>query len=145
MNNIIKNSIEYFDFQNNKFDLKNKIFKEKTDKYDLTNSKFIIKNKNDEQEFKYEILFKNDKINNVLTWSWASSDIDKNKTYIARNLLNYGLDLNDDNLIDLKNMLINSKIKYKDNTSFEILISIILFLSKKNYIAFDKEIIYVLF
>ena len=152
MNNLIKNSLEYYDFKYNNLIKKLKIEKnEKVIKEDFTGDMkenfFIIKDINNNNKFKsnYEILCKIDEINKIITWSWALPDIKKNKIFISKNLLNYGLDLNDDNLIELKNILINSKIKYENNSSLQTLLCIFLFLTKKDAFLIKNNCIYIFY
>ena len=153
MNNFIKNSIEYYDSKQNdllsnlKLLKKHEIIK-KDNSSDLRENIFIIKNKENDNiiyESKYEIIGKIDKKNKILTWSWSLPDINKNKTYISRTLLNYGLDLKDKNLIELKTMLTNSKIKFNDDLSLGFLRIIIIFLSKKDFCEVIDDYVYIFY
>jgi len=145
MNNLIKSSIEYFDLKETEFkSIKYDIIYE--NKSDLNYNNIIIKSiSNNKKKFNYEILCKIDKSNKMIIWSWALPNIEKNKTFISRNLLKYGLDLNDDSLIELKNILINSKIRYQNNNSMNILFDIFLFLTKKEWIFVLDNYLYVIF
>ena len=145
MNNLIKSSIEYYDLKEGDFkSIKYDIFYE--NKSDLNYNNIIINSiSNNKKKFNYEILCKIDKNNKMIIWSWALPNIEKNKTFISRNLLKYGLDLNDDSLIELKNILINSKIRYQNINSMNILFDIFLFLTKKEWIFVLDNYLYVIF
>jgi hypothetical protein len=152
MNNLIKNSIEYYDSKYHNLIKKLKIEKneqviQKDNTGDIKENFFIIKDINNNNKFKssYEILCKIDEINKIITWSWAIPSIKKNKMFISKNLLNYGLDLNDDNLIELKNILINSKIKYENKNSLDMLLIIFLFLTKKDAFLIINNCIYIFY
>lgn len=152
MNNIIKNSLEYYDSKYNNLIKKLKIEKnehviKKDNNFDLKENIFIIKDINNNNKFtsNYEILCSWDEENKIITWSWALPNINKNKMYISKNLLNYGLDLNDDNLLELKNILINSKIKIENKISLNILMMIFLFLSKKDAFLIVDNLVYIFY
>lgn len=152
MNNIIKNSLEYYDSKYNNLIKKLKIEKnehviKKDNNFDLKENIFIIKDINNNNKFtsNYEILCSWDEENKIITWAWALPDINKNKMYISKNLLNYGLDLNDDNLLELKNILINSKIKIENKISLNILMMIFLFLSKKDAFLIVDNLVYIFY
>ena len=152
MNNLIKNSLEYYESKQNDL-LKNIQFKkneivQKDNSSDLRDNLFIIRNKENNNkiyESKYEIIGKIDKKNKILTWSWSLPNINKNKTYISRTLLNYGLDLIDNNLIELKAMLTNSKVKFNDDLSLDILFIIINFISKKDACEVIDDYVYIFY
>lgn len=145
MNNLIKSSIEYYDLKENDFrSIKYDILQE--NKSDLNYNNIIIDSiSNNKKKFNYEILCKIDKNNKMIIWSWALPNIEKNKTFISRNLLKYGLDLNDDSLIELKNILINSKIRYQNVNSMRILFIIFLFLTKKDWFFVFENYLYIIF
>lgn len=150
MNNLIKNAIEYYDFKH--ILMKNISYKKENIKTnnkitDLQDNIFIYKNKKDNKskKLKYEILGKIDEDNKILTWSWSLSEISKNKSYISKSLLNYGLDLNDDNLLELKDLLINSKIKYYDINSLDIILILCLFLTKSDACEIIDEYVYIFY
>jgi hypothetical protein len=150
MNTLIKNSIEYYDIKYPKLFKDNQIIRRLIvdNESDLKKNDFIsIDDKNNKINFKskYEVLCKIDKINSLIIWSWSLPEISKNKTFISRELLNYGLDLSDKSLIELKHLLTSSKIKYKNNNSLEILLKIFLFLTKKDSIYIDGDLVMVLF
>jgi hypothetical protein len=152
MNNIIKNSLEYYDSKYNNLIKKLKIEKnehiiKRDNSFDLKENIFIIKDINNNNKFKsnYEILCSWDEANKIITWAWALPDINKNKMYISKNLLNYGLDLNDDNLLELKNILINSKIKVENKISLDMLMMIFLFLSKKDAFFIVDNLVYIFY
>lgn len=141
MNNLIKSSVEYYDMKNYKF---KDIFIDRIQDENSDVKDNFIKIKGG-KKLKYEILGKIDKNYKMITWSWSLTNINKNKTYISRELLNYGLDLNDNNLIELKNILINSKIRYQNINSLNILLMIFLFLTKKDIIKFVNNDIYIIY
>ena len=145
MNNLIKSSIEYYDLKESDFrSIKYDILYE--NKSDLNYNNIIIDSiSNNKKKFNYEILCKIDKNNKMIIWSWALPNIEKNKTFISRNLLKYGLDLNDDSLIELKNILINSKIRYQNVNSMRILFIIFLFLTKKDWFFVFENYLYIIF
>ena len=145
MNNLIKSSIEYYDLKESDFrSIKYDILYE--NKSDLNYNNIIIDSiSNNKKKFNYEILCKIDKNNKMIIWSWALPNIEKNKTFVSRNLLKYGLDLNDDSLIELKNILINSKIRYQNVNSMRILFIIFLFLTKKDWFFVFENYLYIIF
>ena len=146
MNNLIKSSIEYYDLKEKEINIINKIDMWKflnENKSDLDFN--IIYSNEKKKKYNYEILCKIDHNYKMLIWSWALPNIEKNKTFISRNLLKYGLDLNDESLIELKNILINSKIRYQNLNSRRILFIIFLFLSKKDWIVVIDNYLYVIF
>ena len=145
MNNLIKSSIEYYDSKETEFKSINYNIKYEN-KSDLKYNNIIINSINNKnKKYNYEILCKIDKNNKMIIWSWALPNIEKNKTFISRNLLKYGLDLNDDSLIELKNILINSKIRYQNINSRRILFIIFLFLTKKDWFFILDNYLYIIF
>lgn len=146
MNNLIKSSLEYYDLKFNKLlknlnvDINNKIRKNEINS-DLGENIFTINDKNNNNKFKskYEILCKIDEDNKLLTWSWALSNINKNNIYLSKSLLNYGLDLNDKSLLELKTMLINSKLNYNNELSLIMILKISLFLTKADGFYYDNN------
>lgn len=152
MNNLIKSSLEYYDLKYSTLLKKlsitiNDTIERNDSGLDLKDNLFLIKDSKNKSIFKskYEILCKIDDLNNIITWSWALPEITKNKSYISRQLLNYGLDLSDNNLNELKSILVNSKIKYENFNSLNILLKIFIFLTKKEgYKIYDNNV-YVFF
>ena len=147
--NLIKNAYEYYD---SKYELYDKVIK-KSVRYELTNyetdlAKNIIrlydKDNNVILEAKYEsigFLYPND---NLWLWAWAAPSDNKNKTYISKDILRYGLDIslsdpNKNNNEDynfnnfLKTLLTNSRLLITNQEELRILIYISLYLSKKDY------------
>jgi len=152
MNNLIKSSLEYYDLKYSTLLKKlsitiNDTIERNDSGLDLKDNLFLIKDSKNKSIFKskYEILCKIDDLNNIITWSWALPEITKNKSYISRQLLNYGLDLSDNNLNELKSILVNSKIKYENFNSLNILLKIFIFLTKKEGYKIYNNNVYVFF
>ena len=159
MNNgyIIKNAYLYYDkmFEYNikHYDI-DKIFtvKEINKMNDLNNSKLSLKDINNKNLFEadYQVIsFIFDhptKSNNYIwIWSWSYADIVKNKTFLCRKILKYGLDINIDNKvieidIFLKSLLVTSRLQVNEH-ELELLKAISLYITKqKGYLVINSNL-----
>lgn len=93
---------------------------------------------------KYEILGIEIANNNkkIWIWSWAYPLLDKNKTYLSRKLLNYGLDINDlDNSINLllKSLFTTSRLNV-NSVEINFCVALSVYLTKSlGYILLPKK------
>jgi hypothetical protein len=142
LNIIISKSLEYYD---RNLELNNKKYFNKTNNYKINNNKFnrdtidFYYNKKKLFSFKMEEIGLYDTKTNIWIWSWAISKNSKKNNDISRKILNYGLDLADDSLISLKNELITSRYKIKNELQLDIKIALCSYLSKIPIIFEIKE------
>ena len=102
---------------------------------------FLDNNKNIVHEFYYEFIGSYYKNYDTWIWGWAYPTNPKKTISLIKQVLNYGIniefpkeEINEDILL-LKNALINSRIKLNNNEmQYEILIAIVLYLTKTLYI-----------
>ena len=98
---------------------------------DISRNKIII----NKIEYAYSVLGRFDSSTNFWEWGW-SFETSKNKTYDTRLILQFGLDLEIDNISQkiFKDILINSKIKIENFINLDIVLALSLFLlTTKNY------------
>ena len=136
INNIIRESLENYDININKYkDILDKIKNEKIkEKYIINENKRNIIYFEDEKgnkilESSYEILGLY--VANTWIWAWAFNTSKKN-SFISRKLLYYGLDL--DPTDKLKSLLINSRYKLNNKIQLDIHIALASYLTKINII-----------
>lgn len=139
MSNIITNSIEYFDKNNEKYqNLKDKIkyisigtIVDGVKKKKIT---FYDKNKIELFSSRFEIISKYYKNHNIWIWGWGVPNLDNFNTNIIKKLWNYGVSLGfkNDNLhqLFLKNELITSRFKIDDETQLDIHLALSTYLTK---------------
>ena len=97
---------------------------------DLISSKIYINN----NEFIYNILGRFDSSTNFWEWAWLNENV-PNKINATTGLLNYGINLYDEEIKIIKHILINSKIKIGEKINLDIILSISLgFLMNLNFI-----------
>ena len=97
---------------------------------DLISSKIYINN----NEFIYNILGRFDSSTNFWEWAWLNENV-PNKINATTGLLNYGINLYDEEIKTIKHILINSKIKIGEKINLDIILSISLgFLMNLNFI-----------
>lgn len=159
-NLLIKNAFNYYD---NKLELYEHLLS-KIHRYELIPNnldleKNIIKFFDKSNNFIFKANFEDigTYFNKTKLWVWSWAYLSKpriqtnakNKNFISRMLLNYGLDINLDNNntkinkdIMLKELLINSRLIITTDTNLNILLYIILYISKKEFVYknyFQKE------
>lgn len=147
-NNIITDALRYYDNNIEKYnDFYNKIdnvdFKESTNDLEHNIIIFYDKNKKKIFESKYEIIGLYNDFANVWTWAWSIPSNTRNKIQIIKNVLNYGIDLNPDQVF-LKTELITSRFKISNNIQLDIHSAIASYLAKQpliyKYIYDDKNL-----
>lgn len=143
-NTLIPLALEYYDNNITFFNsFINKVKKTETisTEKDTEKNKIIFLDKNDKKilESDYEVAGIFYKKYNIWIWSWAIPVIQKNKTIIARKLLNYALDIdlnneNNKHLKLIKSELITSRSKISSELQLDIYLALISYLSKKKFI-----------
>lgn len=132
---LIINALKYYDLNNGKYF---KIF-DKIKYYSIVRSEsdlehniviFYDKHKNVILQSKYEILGIYNSDSNLWAWSWAMPSYQKNEVYLARKILNYGLDLIPHESLFLKSELITSRFKINDVIQLDIHAAIASYISK---------------
>ncbi len=132
--NIIQTAFSYYDKNNEKYELK------------FMNVQYVDfkKNKNDNERssinmydednkllftYKYELIGVYYGITNTWSWGWSLSNFKKNTIYTSRKILEYGLDLDNDNVF-LKTELVTSRFKISNPIQLELHLAIASYLSK---------------
>tara|TARA_A100001015_G_C15032410_1_gene734073 strand:- start:1184 stop:1645 length:462 start_codon:yes stop_codon:yes gene_type:complete len=145
MENLIKNAYKYYDKMNTEFKLDNVEYTE-TDKYesDLLLPRIKLKLKNGkEYNCNYTILgtYQNNNNKYYFKWGWSSNEL-KNKIYLTRELLKYGLDMTENESDQLKKLLINSLIEISNYKALEIITVLSLYLTKCQTVSINESTIY---
>ena len=145
--NLISDSLEYYDANSEKYqdilkrikyvkfvDVMNDMQHNVIYMYD-NNKNLLIKSR-------YEIIGVYNNKSRTWTWAWSIPRFRKNTTYIARKIVNYGMDLDPESRF-LKTELITSRFRITNPIQLDIHAAIASYLSKK-YIVY-KYISYVNF
>jgi len=133
---LITNSLNYYDSNNEKnsklFD-KAKHYEIIRSESDISHDIIILYDKHKTQIFKsrYEILGVYNIGAMLWTWSWSIPSYHKNEIYLARKILNYGLDIVPQESPFLKSELITSRFKITDEIQLDIHTAIASYLAKK--------------
>jgi hypothetical protein len=143
---IIKDALEYYD--NNQYKYYDKINNFKYYSINQNKKNIIFYNKKKEKiyESEYELIGKYINYSNIWIWAWADSRQKKELINTSRKILNYGLDLDENNEL-LKTELITSRIQITTPIQIDIHTSLASFLSKQpfifklNYYGSQKSII----
>lgn len=142
-NNIFQTALKVFDKSKEKYDNlfeKVKFYKTSEIDNDLNKDqiKFYDKNNKLILTADYEVcslFYKNSK---MWLWAWCMVALTKNKIQTSKNLLNYGLDIDITKSDEIKSLakyyLINSKLDINNPLEIDILLSLSLYLSKKDYL-----------
>jgi hypothetical protein len=134
-NILIQRSLEYYD---KNYELNMDFFKNiyKRDIVRKSNNdmerdiiKFYDKNNKLLRAYKYEVIGIYKETDHLWQWAWANSELEKNKNYLSRKILNYGLDL-DPTQSFLKTELITSTFRLTTNIQLDIHIALASYLSK---------------
>lgn len=131
------NALNYYDNnydKYNKFLHKIKFFSvEKSDK-DMTsnNISFFDKKQNLLLKSRYEIIGEYNSFSNTWIWSWSKPDYKKNLTYLSRQILKYGLDIDItiENIF-LKTELITSRFRISDPIQLDVHMAIASYIAKQ--------------
>lgn len=145
---IIKNSLEYFDYNNERFKKIKKKIKYVShaiaDDSNIECLKLIFFDKNEKELFQsqIEILGKYYTKSDIWVWGWGLPTLNKYMTTIIRSVFIYGTDININNseYIVLKNYLITSRFKISNNVQIEINCAIASYLSKNSFILVWNEL-----
>lgn len=134
--NLIKNSLNYYDKnmeKYNKFLSKIRYVNFVFYTEDTKKSIIIFYDKDKKEIFKsrYEVLGAYNNTSKTWIWGWSIPNASKNLTFISKKILNYGLDIddNDENLF-LKTELITSRFRITNEIQLEIHIAISSYISK---------------
>lgn len=143
--NLVTNSLEYYD--KNQYKYENFINKIRYIKFEISKKDMehnIIhlydNNKKKIHSSRYEIISIYTNQYKLWAWAWSIPIFQKNTTYIAKKIVNYGMNLNSDEAIYLKTELINSRFKISNPIQLDIHTAIASYLSKKPLIY--KYIVY---
>lgn len=138
MNNLISDSLEYYDNNTEKY---NDFFKRI--KYirfinttnDLEHNKIVLydNNRNEILQSRYELIGLYINKAQIWTWAWSIPRFRKNTTYIARKIINYGMDLDPESLF-LKTELITSRFRITNPIQLDIHAAISSYLSKQHIV-----------
>ena len=134
-NNIIIDALRYHDFNSEKYDKFYKKVHYVTFKYtdnDLEHNTILFHDKNDNIIFesRYEIIGVYDTIGKAWTWAWATPRLTKNKIQLIKKVLNYGIDL-DPQQIFLKTELVTSRFRISNDIQLDIHTALASYLSKQ--------------
>ena len=142
--NLIKNAIKYFDEKSEKYGIINNedlmMYLPKNKSSDISEPKLTLKLNKLKYNGNFSLLGKITKYNNLnlFRWGWCDND-SKNLTYLTRQILYYGLDITNDENLDLKQILLNSIIELGNILSMESLIAISLYITKSDWWYLDKS------
>jgi hypothetical protein len=137
---VITRALEYYDKNRETYDnffSKIKYVKQTNqNNKDLERSKIIFYDKNNKEmgRSRYEKIGIYNVSSKIWTWSWAVAINPKNTTYLARKILNYGLDItvddNKHNNLFLKSELTTSRFKIDHAIQLDIHIAICSYIAK---------------
>ena len=134
---IVSNSLEYLDKNvDNYKELISKIKYYSLEFFfgDLERHKIIFYDKNKKKIFNsdYEIIGLYNNFSRTWAWSWSISWFSKNEVYLARKILNYGLDIVPDrNTLFLKTALVTSRFRITDFVQLDLHVAIASYLGKQ--------------
>lgn len=132
---LIKNALEYYDenrlLYNDVF--KNARYIKLPDPREPEDNTIHFYNKNTELLFssRYEIIGIYNNTYNTWAWGWSLPMFYKNKTSIAKKMLNYGIELEPHENIFLKTILINSRFRMISKIQYDVHAAIASYLSKQ--------------
>jgi len=138
--NIIKNALEHYDNNRDKYDDFLKQIKytrlDKTYTKDIERPIIHFYDKDKKEIFmsRYEEIGVYSGSSKIWAWSWAIPDATKNVTYLARKILNYGLDIErEGDLVDnlfLRTELITSRFRIDNIIQLDIHVAISSYITK---------------
>lgn len=142
--NIVKNALEYYDsfLRTSKKKFKNveyiRIIQQKGD-MERNIIKMFDKDDNEIITSKFEYIGVFVDKHKSWVWAWAFPTLRKNETYIAKKILNYGLNLSENNNL-LKSELITSRFVITSPIQLELHVALATYLSKtKSVFEFSKK------
>lgn len=132
---IIVNSLKHYDSNNEKFSKtleKIKYYTITTNTEDIKRSIIHFYDKNETEIFssRYELLGSYTPKINLWTWGWAIPYAEKNKIYLSKKLLLYGVDMDYKESPLLKSEFVTSRFKIADETQLDIHAAIASYISK---------------
>lgn len=141
--NIVTKALDYYDANREKYDkflskIKSfRISERKSSDMDHSTIIFFDANNNQVWTTRYEVLGTYYSESNTWAWSWAKANSPKNQTYLARKILNYGLNIDIDMKITnasekvfLKTELITSRFRINDPVQLDVHIALSSYISK---------------
>ena len=142
--NLIKNAIKYYDEKSEKFGAINKdnviLHVPSNKESDIIEPNIDININKIKYKGNFSLLGEVIKYNNINMFRWAWSDNkSKNLTYLTRKILYYGLDITNEENLDLKQILLNSVVELGNILSLETLIAISLYLTKSDWMIIDRS------
>jgi len=140
----IELALEYYDVIHDKFEplfakvvsRKNNIFYADSERNNIT---YYDADGNALLTSEYEILGIYNNTKKIWTWGWAEPSTKKNEIFISRKILNYGFDVDIDDLNMLKSELITSRFSVSNKIQIEIHIALGVYLSKKVVYKYIEE------
>lgn len=139
---ILRNILEEYDV--NKTSLKKKIgdyhYYKRTYKSKDSMNEISLFNKKKEKVYNSKIQLLGIYMPNIKLWKWGwSLFMDKIDIYMSRKILNYALDIDNLNMLFLRDPLINSNITINNQLELDLLLGISSYLTKqKNIMGFYK-------
>lgn len=133
-NDIIQTAFSYYDKNSEKYEMKfihvQYVDFKKTDK-DTDRNIINMYDKDNKLLFsyKYELIGVFYGISNTWSWGWSLPRFTKNTVYTSRKILEYGLDLDNDNVF-LKTELVTSRFKISNPIQLDLHLAIASYLSK---------------
>ena len=139
---VVSDALEYYDLYQEKFEFFYKYVKDiRFEKAisETDHNKIIFYGDKDQILFKsrYENIGVYAQKGNVWTWAWSVPVFKKNSTYIIRKVLNYGIDITDNEF--LKGELITSRFKISSKIQIDIHLAIASYLSKQQMVFIIKN------
>jgi hypothetical protein len=143
--NLIKNTLEYYDYNKNKYsNIKEKYFNLKDNNITFTKKRLIdIFQVDSEYNYSLEFFGLYDLQTTIWTWAWALNSQSLKENDILKQLVNYALKLeahsNNNDHYYIKAQLLNSKILFKNSLDLELHLALILYLLKENIITIYEQ------
>lgn len=140
---LVSDALEYYDINKDKYDVffrKVKRIEFKRPELELEHYRVIFYDRNDQKigESRYENLGLYSDKNRIWTWAWSISTFARNTINIIKNILNYGIDIDNKDRF-LKDELITSRFKISNKIQIDIHVAIASYLSKQPAIFFIKK------
>ena len=144
---LVVNALEYYDLNNEKYShiYKNaKYYKIVLSNNDMKKNDIILydEHKNIILKSAYEIIGVYSKDTNIWAWAWAIPFFYKNSTYISKKIINYGIDLDPEEMT-LKTELITSRFRISNMIQIDIHVALTSYLSKNpvtfNFLISEEE------
>ena len=136
---LIINSLDFFDKNKEKYSKiisKIKYYSMIFNQNDMEHNTIIFYDKNKKELFRssFEYMGIYYSISNTWVWSWAIPKATKNTTYLAKKIVNYGMDIDYTDNSLLKTELITSRFKIENLIQLDIHIAIASYITKIPFI-----------